>query len=159
MPLYRYKAQRAAPAALPVCSCLPVSCALFLCSCGGFWPLLLIFGPLCSFRVRYCARFGLLRSLRLFWPLAGEAGRGGPPLFEGGEIWAAFSKIFFEFFYFSVGFFRVECLKIVYFLIVVVVIGCRNAKFGYFWAFLDAFASWMRVYMSLVKKMLKMGLF
>lgn len=30
---------------------------------------------------------------------------------------------------------------------------------GIFWAFLDAFASWIRVYLSLVKKMPKMGLF
>lgn len=43
---------------------------------------------------------------------------------------------YFLFFYFPVrlfaGFFRVECLKIVYFLGVGVAIGCRNAKFGYF---------------------------
>lgn len=54
--------------------------------------------------------------------------------------------LFFYFFYFCItiihqpvrvvssfaGFFRVECLKIEYFLDVWVVIGCRNAKFGYF---------------------------
>lgn len=57
------------------------------------------------------------------------------------------------------GFFRVGGLKIAYFLDVVVGIGWRNAKFGYFWAFLDAFASWMRVYMFCIEKVPKMGLF
>ena len=37
------------------------------------------------------------------------------------------------------------------------VVEMRNL--GIFWAFLDAFASWMRVYMSCIEKKPKMGLF
>ena len=57
------------------------------------------------------------------------------------------------------GFFCVEYPKIVYFLDVAVVVGWENAKFGYFWAFLDAFASCMRGYMFYIEKTPKKGLF
>ena len=87
-----------------------------------------------------CASFGLL-----YRPQAGAA----PPFLESAKSGLPSQKIFLKIFFYIfafvievfkpvgvvssfAGFFRVECLKIEYFLDVWVVIGCRNAKFGYF---------------------------
>ena len=56
-------------------------------------------------------------------------------------------------------FFRVECLKIEYFLMLELWLIVEMRNLAIFRWFLDAFASWMRVYMFYIEKVSKIGFF
>ena len=96
------------------------------------WVDVVIFSALCPYRGAYWCNIGIYsRYEGMLYPYP-------PPILKRGNL-GCLSKKFFYFFIFPVGvvssfagFFRVKGSKIEYFLDVGVVIGWRNAKFGYF---------------------------
>ena len=116
------------------------------------WVVIVIFNAFCPLWVAYwfvICNISIFAGCGLLFGLYGCIYTPPPhPQTENAKSRLPFQKIFlfFLFFYFCItihsqpvgvvssfaGFFRVNSLKIVYFLDVVVVIGWRNAKFGYF---------------------------